>query len=105
MPDGEEYKTLTWASKLFDKLHSTEGRQADATHSVGRRRDWGPDRFCSRNLPAGVPFVQVPTTLLAQVDSSVGGKTGVNHRRGKNLIGAFYQPRFVYIDVRHPEDP
>lgn len=99
VPDGEEYKTLTWASKLFDKLISLKADRQTPLIALGGGVIGDLTGFVAASYLRGVPFVQVPTTLLAQVDSSVGGKTGVNHRRGKNLIGAFYQPRFVYIDV------
>ncbi|MEK6725299.1 MAG: 3-dehydroquinate synthase [Deltaproteobacteria bacterium] len=99
VPDGEEYKTLTWASKLFDKLIALKADRETPLIALGGGVIGDLTGFVAATYLRGVPFVQVPTTLLAQVDSSVGGKTGVNHRRGKNLIGAFYQPRFVYIDV------
>lgn len=99
VPDGEEYKTLTWASKLFDKLIALKADRQTPVIALGGGVIGDLTGFVAATYLRGVPFVQVPTTLLAQVDSSVGGKTGVNHRKGKNLIGAFYQPKFVYIDV------
>lgn len=99
VPDGEEYKTLSWASKLFDRLIALKADRQTPLIALGGGVIGDLTGFVAATYLRGVPFVQVPTTLLAQVDSSVGGKTGVNHRRGKNLIGAFYQPKFVYIDV------
>lgn len=99
VPDGEEYKTLTSASKLFDKLIVLKADRQTPLIALGGGVIGDLAGFVAATYLRGVPFIQVPTTLLAQVDSSVGGKTGVNHRKGKNLIGAFYQPRFVYIDV------
>lgn len=99
VPDGEEHKTLTWASKLFDKLIAMKADRQMPLIALGGGVIGDLTGFVAATYLRGVPFIQVPTTLLAQVDSSVGGKTGVNHRRGKNLIGAFYQPNFVYIDV------
>lgn len=99
VPDGEEYKSLTWASKLFDKLIAIKADRQTPLIALGGGVIGDLTGFVAATYLRGVPFVQVPTTLLAQVDSSVGGKTGVNHRKGKNLIGAFYQPKFVYIDV------
>lgn len=99
VPDGEEYKTLTWASRLFDKLIALKADRQTPLIALGGGVIGDMTGFVAATYLRGVPFIQVPTTLLAQVDSSVGGKTGVNHRKGKNLIGAFYQPKFVYIDV------
>lgn len=99
VPDGEEYKTLGWASKLFDMLIALKADRQTPIIALGGGVIGDLTGFVAATYLRGVPFVQVPTTLLAQVDSSVGGKTGVNHRRGKNLIGAFYQPKFVFIDV------
>ena len=99
VPEGEEYKTLTWASKLFDKLIALKADRQTPLIALGGGVIGDLTGFVAATYLRGVPFVQVPTTLLAQVDSSVGGKTGVNHRKGKNLIGAFYQPKFVYIDI------
>jgi len=99
VPDGEEYKTLSWASKLFDKLIALKADRQTPIIALGGGVIGDLTGFVSATYLRGVPFIQVPTTLLAQVDSSVGGKTGVNHRKGKNMIGAFYQPGFVFIDV------
>ena len=99
VPDGEEYKTLTWASKLFDRLIALKADRQTPLIALGGGVIGDLTGFVAAKYLRGVPFIQVPTTLLAQVDSSVGGKTGVNHRKGKNLIGAFYQPKFVYIDI------
>jgi 3-dehydroquinate synthase len=99
VPDGEEYKTLSWASKLFDRLIALKADRQTPLVALGGGVIGDLTGFVAATYLRGVPFIQVPTTLLAQVDSSVGGKTGVNHRRGKNLIGAFYQPKFVFIDV------
>ena len=99
LPDGEQYKTLEVLNRIFDALLA--GRFArDATLiALGGGVIGDMAGFAAACYQRGVPFIQVPTTLLAQVDSSVGGKTGVNHPLGKNMIGAFHQPRCVLIDT------
>ena len=99
LPDGEEYKTLSTLSTIFDRLISEKFERQSCVVALGGGVVGDIAGFAAACYLRGTPFVQVPTTLLAQVDSSVGGKTGVNHPRGKNLIGAFYQPRAVIIDV------
>ncbi len=98
VPDGEEYKTLAEASKVYDRLIEERMERGSAIVALGGGVVGDMAGFVAATFLRGVPFIQVPTTLLAQVDSSVGGKTGVNHPLGKNLIGAFYQPRAVFID-------
>ena len=98
MPDGEEYKNLNEISKVYDRLLEERLERDSAIIALGGGVVGDMAGFIAATYLRGVPFIQIPTTLLAQVDSSVGGKTGVNHRLGKNLIGAFYQPRAVYID-------
>lgn len=99
LPDGEEFKSLKWVGKIFDKLVSFEIDRQTPLIALGGGVVGDITGFAAASYLRGIPYVQVPTTLLAQVDSSVGGKTAVNHRKGKNLIGAFYQPKFVFIDV------
>ncbi|KAF0191712.1 MAG: 3-dehydroquinate synthase [Gammaproteobacteria bacterium] len=99
LPDGEQYKTLDVLKTIFDELL---GRRFDRTATLvalGGGVIGDMTGFAAACFQRGVPFLQIPTTLLAQVDSSVGGKTGVNHPLGKNMIGAFYQPRCVVIDT------
>ena len=98
VPDGEEFKTLKEVSAIYDRLisHRMERRSPVAALGGGVIGDMAG--FAAATYQRGVPLVQLPTTLLAQVDSSVGGKTAVNHPAGKNLIGAFYQPKAVFID-------
>jgi 3-dehydroquinate synthase len=98
MPDGEQYKTIEQASKLFDSLIEYRFERSSPIVALGGGVVGDIAGFVAATYLRGVPLIQVPTTLLAQVDSSVGGKTAVNHPKGKNLIGAFYQPKVVIID-------
>jgi 3-dehydroquinate synthase len=99
VPDGESAKTLSVAGKVIGKLIAARLDRDSAVLALGGGVVGDLAGFVAAIFLRGVPFVQVPTTLLAQVDAAVGGKTGVNHRLGKNLIGSFYQPRLVYADV------
>jgi 3-dehydroquinate synthase len=99
VPDGEEHKTWQTLNLIFDALLAQWLRPQDRDLCAGWRCGGRHDRLCRASYMRGVPFVQVPTTLLAQVDSSVGGKTAINHPLGKNMIGAFYQPQRVVCDL------
>jgi len=99
IPDGEEFKTLATVGQIYDALIEAGLERQDPVLALGGGVVGDIAGFAAATYLRGVPFVQLPTTLLAQVDSSVGGKTGVNHRLGKNLIGAFYQPCSVVADV------
>ena len=99
LPDGEAYKTLDVWQQIFDALLSGKHGRDTAIIALGGGVIGDMAGFAAACYQRGVNFVQVPTTLLAQVDSSVGGKTGVNHSAGKNMIGAFHQPKGVLIDV------
>jgi 3-dehydroquinate synthase len=99
VPDGEEHKNLAWLTFLYDRLVDARLDRQSAIVALGGGVIGDLTGFTAATFQRGVPFCQVPTTLLAQVDSSVGGKTAVNHAGGKNLIGAFHQPRLVWIDV------
>jgi 3-dehydroquinate synthase len=98
IPDGEQAKSMPWLSKILDALVTQRFERQDVVLALGGGVVGDVAGFAASVYLRGVPFVQVPTTLVAQVDSSVGGKTGINHPLGKNLIGAFYQPRVVVID-------
>ncbi len=99
VPDGETSKDFGRLLEVYDALltHGAQRKTPLVALGGGVIGDLGG--FCAATFMRGIPFVQVPTTLLSQVDSSVGGKTAVNHPRGKNLIGVFYQPKFVFIDI------
>ena len=99
IPDGEAYKTLSTLEEIYDVLIDRHYDRYSGLLALGGGVIGDVTGFAAATFLRGIPFVQVPTTLLAQVDSSVGGKTGVNHPRGKNLIGSFYQPKHVHIDV------
>lgn len=99
IPDGEEYKSLSTAERLYDLAYTGELDRKTPIIALGGGVVGDLAGFVSATYLRGVPFVQVPTTLLAQVDSSVGGKVAVNHPRGKNIIGAFYQPSVVIADL------
>lgn len=98
IPDGEKAKSMYWLSKILDELVTQRLERQEVVLALGGGVVGDVAGFAASVYLRGVPFVQVPTTLVAQVDSSVGGKTGVNHPIGKNLIGAFYQPRVVVVD-------
>lgn len=99
VPDGEEYKTLETLENIYDVLIDRHFDRYCGLIALGGGVIGDMSGFAAATFLRGIPFVQIPTTLLSQVDSSVGGKTGVNHPQGKNLIGAFYQPKHVHIDV------
>ncbi len=99
VPDGDASKNLAQLGKLYDAFleHGLDRASAVVTLGGGVAGDLGG--FAAASFLRGIPFVQVPTTVLAMIDASIGGKTGVNLPQGKNLVGAFHQPRGVYIDV------
>lgn len=99
LADGEEHKNLKSVAAVYDQLIRARFDRGSCIVALGGGVIGDLAGFAAATFLRGVPYVQVPTTLLAQVDSSVGGKTGVNHREGKNLIGAFYQPRAVVMDL------
>ncbi len=97
--DGEEYKTLATVEQILDELFTHKLDRKSLLIALGGGVIGDMTGFTASLYQRGIGFIQVPTTLLAQVDASVGGKTGVNNQYGKNLIGAFYQPEAVYIDT------
>ncbi len=99
LPDGEEYKTLEVLDRIFTALLERRFSRRVTLIALGGGVVGDMAGFAAACYQRGVPFIQIPTTLLAQVDSSVGGKTAVNHPLGKNMIGAFYQPRCVIADI------
>ncbi|MDM8547289.1 3-dehydroquinate synthase [Candidatus Venteria ishoeyi] len=99
LPDGEQYKNLEVLNQVFDGLLRTHCDRRTTLIALGGGVVGDMTGFAAACYQRGVPFIQIPTTLLAQVDSSVGGKTGVNHALGKNMIGAFHQPQVVLCDT------
>lgn len=99
LPDGEQHKDLATLNRIFDALLEQHFGRDTTLVALGGGVVGDMAGFAAACYQRGVPFIQVPTTLLAQVDSSVGGKTGVNHPAGKNMIGAFHQPRAVIADT------
>jgi 3-dehydroquinate synthase len=99
IPDGEEYKNSSTLNHVYDALLAAGVDRSSFIVALGGGVVGDVAGYAAATWLRGIPFVQVPTTLLAQVDSSVGGKTGIDHPKGKNLIGAFYQPSLVLIDV------
>lgn len=99
LPDGEESKTWESLNIIYDALLSARCDRSTTLIALGGGVTGDLAGFAAATYQRGVPLIQIPTTLLSQVDSSVGGKTGVNHPRGKNMVGAFWQPKLVLIDT------
>ncbi len=99
LPDGEQYKTMETLGHIYDRLLAEGHNRSTTIIALGGGVVGDVAGFAAASYQRGVNFIQVPTTLLSQVDSSVGGKTAVNHSLGKNMIGAFYQPAAVFIDI------
>ncbi|MDR9423774.1 MAG: 3-dehydroquinate synthase [Marinobacter sp.] len=99
LPDGEKYKNWQTLNLIFDGLLENRHSRKTTIAALGGGVVGDMAGFAASCYQRGVPFIQIPTTLLSQVDSSVGGKTGINHPLGKNMVGAFHQPRAVLIDV------
>jgi 3-dehydroquinate synthase len=99
LPDGERYKNWETLNLVFDALLAAHCERSTPLIALGGGVIGDMGGFAAACYQRGMPFIQVPTTLLAQVDSSVGGKTAINHPLGKNMIGAFYQPKLVLADI------
>ncbi|MEX1033284.1 MAG: 3-dehydroquinate synthase [Cellvibrionaceae bacterium] len=99
LPDGEQHKNLLTLNQIYDALLAAGHHRTTTLIALGGGVVGDMTGFAAATYQRGVDFIQIPTTLLAQVDSSVGGKTGVNHALGKNMIGAFHQPRAVIADT------
>ena len=99
LPDGERYKTLETLETIYNKLLHGNYDRTSVLIALGGGVIGDTVGFAAATYQRGIDFIQIPTTLLSQVDSSVGGKTAVNHALGKNMIGAFYQPKGVFIDL------
>jgi 3-dehydroquinate synthase len=99
LPDGEEYKTSDTLNLIYEALLTYRCERTTPLIALGGGVIGDMTGYAAATYLRGVPFIQIPTTLLSQVDSSVGGKTGINHPLGKNMIGAFYQPQLVLADT------
>jgi 3-dehydroquinate synthase len=99
LPDGEAYKNTETLNKIYDVLLENRCERNTTLIALGGGVIGDLTGYAAATYLRGVPFIQIPTTLLSQVDSSVGGKTGINHPMGKNMIGAFYQPQVVLADI------
>ncbi len=99
LPDGEAYKNSDTLNLIYDALLQNRCERSTTLIALGGGVIGDLTGYAAATYLRGVPFIQVPTTLLSQVDSSVGGKTGINHPLGKNMIGAFYQPQVVLADI------
>jgi 3-dehydroquinate synthase len=99
LPDGEQYKSGESLNQIYDALLTARSERSTPLIALGGGVIGDITGYAAATYLRGVPFIQIPTTLLSQVDSSVGGKTGINHPLGKNMIGAFYQPRVVLADT------
>ncbi|TXG93212.1 MAG: 3-dehydroquinate synthase [Rhodocyclaceae bacterium] len=99
LPDGEQYKDWVTLNQIFDALLSNRCERGTTLIALGGGVIGDMGGFAAACYQRGMPFIQIPTTLLSQVDSSVGGKTAINHPLGKNMIGAFYQPKLVLADT------
>tara|TARA_B110000259_G_scaffold110200_1_gene125998 strand:+ start:667 stop:1746 length:1080 start_codon:yes stop_codon:yes gene_type:complete len=100
LPDGEAFKNLETLNLIYDALLKNKANRQVTLIALGGGVIGDITGFAAATFMRGVDFIQIPTTLLSQVDSSVGGKTGINHQLGKNMIGAFYQPKCVIADIR-----
>ncbi|MCF8193277.1 MAG: 3-dehydroquinate synthase [Candidatus Methylopumilus sp.] len=99
LPDGEAYKNSDTLNRIYDALLQNRCERSTTLIALGGGVIGDLTGYAAATFLRGVPFIQIPTTLLSQVDSSVGGKTGINHPLGKNMIGAFYQPQVVLADI------
>lgn len=99
LPDGEEYKDWQTLNLIFDGLLTARCERGTTLIALGGGVVGDMGGFAASCYQRGMPFIQIPTTLLSQVDSSVGGKTAINHPLGKNMVGAFYQPQLVLADI------
>ncbi len=99
LPDGEAYKNTATLNLIYDALLKNRCERSTTLIALGGGVIGDLTGYAAATYLRGVPFIQIPTTLLSQVDSSVGGKTGINHPLGKNMIGAFYQPKLVLADI------